>query len=94
MEISNNGEIKLSRNEDILEVNCLYIFRSKLKGREVVKREPRESSVTPLVQRQDRASETLEKIIVIVATSSTPQTIPQHRTNASRCRTNTRAKAI
>lgn len=38
MEISNNGEIKLSRNEDILEVNCLYIFRSKLKGREVVKK--------------------------------------------------------
>jgi hypothetical protein len=37
MEVSNNGEIKLSRNEDILEVNCLYIFRSKLKGRDVVK---------------------------------------------------------
>jgi hypothetical protein len=54
MEISGNGEIELSRNEDILEVNCLYISRSKLKGREVVKREARQSSVTPLVQRAPR----------------------------------------
>lgn len=54
MEISKNGEIELSRNEDILEVNCLYIFRSKVKEREVVKREARESSVTPLVQRAPR----------------------------------------
>jgi hypothetical protein len=54
MEISGNGEIELSRNEDILEVNCLYIFRSKLKEREVVEREARESSVTPLVQRAPR----------------------------------------
>jgi len=54
MEISKTGEIELSRNEDILEVNCLHIFRSKLKERDVVEREARESSVTPLVQRAPR----------------------------------------